>query len=111
PKGIIIYGPPGTGKTMMARAIAGEAKSTFLAVSGSDFDDKWVGVGASRVRELFKTARKFTPCIIFIDEIDSLAPQRGSSNSQIQTINQLLAEMDNIKSDSNEGIIVIGANN
>ena len=111
PKGIIIYGPPGTGKTMMARAIAGEAKSTFLSVSGSDFDDKWVGVGASRVRELFKTARKFKPCIIFIDEIDALAPQRGSSNSQIQTINQLLAEMDNIKSDSNEGIIVIGATN
>tara|TARA_R110002110_G_scaffold124505_1_gene301838 strand:- start:3421 stop:6003 length:2583 start_codon:yes stop_codon:yes gene_type:complete len=113
PKGVLIYGPPGTGKTLMARAMAGEAGVTFLAVSGSDFDEKYVGVGASRVRELFKTARKFSPCIVFIDEVDVLAQKRGGSNmsGQSQTINQLLSEMDNIQEDVNEGIIFVAATN
>ncbi len=113
PKGILIYGPPGTGKTLMARAMAGEAGVTFLTVSGSDFDEKYVGVGASRVRELFKTARKFSPCIVFIDEIDVLAQKRGGSDmtGRSQTINQLLSEMDNIQEDINEGIIFVAATN
>jgi len=113
PKGVLIYGPPGTGKTLMARAMAGEAGVTFLAVSGSDFDEKYVGVGASRVRELFKTARKFSPCIVFIDEVDVLAQKRESSGAtgRLQTINQLLSEMDNIQEDVNEGIIFVAATN
>lgn len=113
PTGILIYGPPGTGKTMMARALAGESKATFIAVSGSDFDERYVGVGASRVRELFKLARKYKPCIVFIDEIDSLAKERRSENDsgQDQTLNQFLSEMDNIQSGLNEGIIFIGATN
>jgi cell division protease FtsH len=113
PKGVLIYGPPGTGKTLMARAMAGEAGVTFLAVSGSDFDEKYVGVGASRVRELFKTARKFSPCIVFIDEVDVLAQKRGGSDmaGQSQTINQLLSEMDNIQEDINDGIIFVAATN
>lgn len=114
PSGILIYGPPGTGKTLMARAIAGEAKANFIAVSGADFDEKYVGVGAARVKELFKLARKYKPCIVFIDEIDALAPQRsggGDSAGKDQTINQFLSEMDNIQSDLNEGIIFIGATN
>jgi len=113
PNGIMIYGPPGTGKTLMARAIAGEANATFIAVSGADFEEQYVGVGAARVRELFKIARKYKPCIVFIDEIDALAPQRtGKDNSgHDQTVNQLLSEMDNIQNTINEGIIFIGATN
>ena len=115
PTGIMIYGPPGTGKTLMARAIAGEAKANFIAVSGADFDEKYVGVGAARVKELFKLARKYKPCIVFIDEIDALAPQRGGAGAdgmgKDQTINQFLSEMDNIQDHLNEGIIFIGATN
>lgn len=113
PSGILIYGPPGTGKTMMARAIAGEANAAFIAVSGSAFDERYVGVGAARVRELFKIARRYKPCIVFIDEIDALAPQRGSNDmgGQDQTINQFLNEMDNVQRNNNEGIIFIGATN
>ncbi|MBN9286927.1 MAG: hypothetical protein BGO43_04770 [Gammaproteobacteria bacterium 39-13] len=114
PSGILIYGPPGTGKTMMARTIAGEANATFLAISGSAFDEQYVGVGAARVRELFKLARKYKPCIVFIDEIDALAPKRGASSDMSgrdQTINQFLNEMDNIQKNVNEGIIFIGATN
>lgn len=115
PTGIMIYGPPGTGKTLMARAIAGEAKANFIAVSGADFDERYVGVGAARVKELFKLARKYKPCIVFIDEIDALAPQRsgggGDSAGKDQTINQFLSEMDNIQDHLNEGIIFIGATN
>ncbi|MBI2790705.1 MAG: ATP-dependent zinc metalloprotease FtsH [Gammaproteobacteria bacterium] len=113
PGGIIIYGPPGTGKTLMARAIAGEAKVNFLAISGSAFDERYVGVGASRVRELFKLARKYKPCIVFIDEIDALAPTRNPSDisGNDQTLNQFLNEMDNIQKGINEGIIFIGATN
>ncbi len=113
PSGIIIYGPPGTGKTMMARGIAGEAKANFLAISGSAFDERFVGVGAARVRELFKLARKYKPCIVFIDEIDALAPTRNASDSSgnDQTLNQFLNEMDNIQKGINEGIIFIGATN
>ncbi len=113
PSGILIYGPPGTGKTLMARAIAGEAKATFISISGSDFDEKFIGVGAARVRELFKMARKYKPCIVFIDEIDALAPKRSGEEStgKDQTINQLLSEMDNIQNNLNEGIIIIGATN
>lgn len=115
PSGIMIYGPPGTGKTLMARAIAGEAKANFISVSGADFDERYVGVGAARVKELFKLARKYKPCIVFIDEIDALAPQRGGNGSDSagkdQTINQFLSEMDNIQSNINEGIIFIGATN
>ncbi len=113
PGGIIIYGPPGTGKTMMARAIAGEANATFLSVSGSSFDEQYIGVGAARIRELFKIARKYKPCIVFIDEIDALAPTRGAQDAagRDQTINQFLNEMDNIQKEKNEGIIFIGATN
>ncbi len=114
PTGIMIYGPPGTGKTLMARAIAGEAKANFIAVSGADFDERYVGVGAARVKELFKLARKYKPCIVFIDEIDALAPQRsggGDSTGKDQTINQFLSEMDNIQDHLNDGIIFIGATN
>lgn len=113
PGGILIYGPPGTGKTMMARTIAGEANASFLAVSGSAFDEQYVGVGAARVRELFRLARKYKPCIVFIDEIDALAPKRGNTDisGRDQTINQFLNEMDNIQKGVNEGIIFIGATN
>lgn len=113
PKGIIIYGPPGTGKTLMARAIAGEAKATFIAVSGAEFEDKYVGVGAQRVKELFKLARKYSPCIVFIDEIDALLSARGNEQMGYhdQVVNQFLNEMDNIQESKNEGIIFIGATN
>ncbi|MFI4937436.1 MAG: AAA family ATPase [Candidatus Berkiellales bacterium] len=113
PVGILIYGPPGTGKTLMARAIAGSGKATFIAVSGAEFDEKYIGVGASRVKELFKVARKYKPCVVFIDEIDALAPIRSSEEGshRDQTINQFLNEMDNIQSQINEGIIFIGATN
>ncbi|MDE6472833.1 MAG: ATP-dependent zinc metalloprotease FtsH [Ureaplasma sp.] len=116
PKGVILYGPPGTGKTLIAKAVAGEANCNFYPISGSSFDDMFVGSGVRRVKELFNTARKNAPSIIFIDEIDSVAGKRGQNNivgggSGIadQTINQLLAEMDGFNSE--KGIIVIAATN
>lgn len=111
PTGAIFYGPPGTGKTLFAKAVAGEAGVPFFAVSGSDFVEKYVGEGASRVRDMFALARKKAPCIIFIDEIDALGGSRDreSHSEQRQTLNAVLKEMDGF--DSNEGIIVIGATN
>ena len=112
PKGVIFYGPPGTGKTLLARAIAGEANVPFYSVSGSDFVEMFVGVGAKRVRELFESARKSAPCIIFIDELDAIGGKRDvvSNNSeQRQTINALLAEMDGFS--GSENILVIAATN
>lgn len=112
PKGVIFYGPPGTGKTLMAKAIAGEAGVPFFSMSGSDFVEMYVGVGAKRVRELFQTARKHAPCVIFIDEIDAIGGQRGGRNSHTerdQTINALLSEMDGFN--SAEGVLVIAATN
>lgn len=111
PKGAILYGKPGTGKTLMAKAIAGEAGVPFLSVSGSDFMEMYVGVGAKRVRELFDTARKCAPCIVFIDEIDAIGGKRGESNSgeRDQTINAILTEMDGFS--GSEGIFVLAATN
>lgn len=112
PKGVLLYGPPGTGKTLLAKAVAGEANANFLAVSGSDFVDKFVGNGASRVRRLFAEARKLQPCIIFIDEIDAVGGKRneGASNEERhQTLNALLSEIDGFSKD--DCIIVIGATN
>src|SRR5437762_4583755 len=114
PRGVLLYGPPGTGKTLLARAAAGEAGVPFLSVSGSSFQEKFAGVGAARVRRLFTRARKLSPCIIFIDEIDALGRQRGrgsdsGSADQDQTLNQLLVEMDGFDQTSN--IVVIAATN
>jgi len=114
PRGVLLYGPPGTGKTLLARAAAREARVPFLSVSGSSFQEKFVGVGAARVRRLFARARKLSPCIIFIDEIDALGRQRGRSNDsgsadQDQTLNQLLIEMDGF--DQTSSIVVIGSTN
>lgn len=114
PKGILMIGPPGTGKTLLAKAIAGEAKVSFLTLSGSDFVEMFVGVGASRVRDVFNHARKIAPCIIFIDEIDAVGRQRGSAfgggnDEREQTLNQMLVEMDGFE--GNEGIILIAATN
>jgi cell division protease FtsH len=114
PKGILLEGPPGTGKTLLAKAIAGETNSTFIAISGSEFVELFVGMGASRVRELFQNARNNNPCIIFIDEIDAVARQRGAginmaNDEREQTLNQLLYEMDGFN--SNENIVVIAATN
>lgn len=111
PKGIILYGPPGTGKTLIAKAIAGEASVPFFSMVGSDFVEKYVGIGASRVRELYKKARKAAPCIVFIDEIDAVAGQRGQgeNSERDQTINALLAELDGFK--GTENIITICATN
>ena len=114
PKGILLVGPPGTGKTLLARAVAGEAGVPFFSISGSDFVEMFVGVGASRVRDLFENAKKNAPCIIFIDEIDAVGRQRGAGlggghDEREQTLNQLLVEMDGF--DSNEGIIIIAATN
>lgn len=113
PKGVLLYGEPGTGKTLLARAIAGESNVSFIAVSGSEFDEEYVGVGAARVRELFTTARENAPCIIFIDEIDALAHKRHPQDPSwsAQTVNQLLAEMDGLDNTKNEGIVLIGASN
>lgn len=114
PKGVLLEGPPGTGKTLLARAVAGEAKVPFFSISGSDFVEMFVGVGASRVRDLFKEAVKNAPCIIFIDEIDAVGRKRGSgvgggNDEREQTLNQLLVEMDGFEGD--KGIIVIAATN
>ncbi|XP_061442668.1 ATP-dependent zinc metalloprotease YME1L1 isoform X2 [Rhineura floridana] len=112
PKGILLVGPPGTGKTLLARAVAGEADVPFYYASGSEFDEMFVGVGASRIRNLFKEAKSNAPCVIFIDELDSVGGKRVESPMHPysrQTINQLLAEMDGFK--PNEGIIIIGATN
>lgn len=114
PKGVLLVGPPGTGKTLLARAVAGEAGVPFFSISGSDFVEMFVGVGASRVRDLFENAKKNKPCIIFIDEIDAVGRQRGAGlggghDEREQTLNQLLVEMDGF--DANEGIIMIAATN
>ncbi|APH06707.1 ATP-dependent zinc metalloprotease FtsH [Bacillus weihaiensis] len=114
PKGVLLNGPPGTGKTLLARAVAGEAGVPFFSISGSDFVEMFVGVGASRVRDLFENAKKNAPCIIFIDEIDAVGRQRGAGlggghDEREQTLNQLLVEMDGFG--ANEGIIIIAATN
>jgi len=114
PKGVLLFGPPGTGKTLLARAVAGEAGVPFFSISGSDFVEMFVGVGASRVRDLFEQAKKNAPCIVFVDEIDAVGRQRGAGlggghDEREQTLNQLLVEMDGFE--ANEGIIIIAATN
>ena len=114
PKGVLTVGPPGTGKTLLAKAIAGEAKVPFFTISGSDFVEMFVGVGASRVRDMFETAKKQAPCIIFIDELDAVGRHRGAGlggghDEREQTLNQMLVEMDGFE--GNEGVIVIAATN
>ena len=114
PKGVLLVGPPGTGKTLLARAVAGEANVPFFSISGSDFVEMFVGVGASRVRDLFEQGKKNAPCIIFIDEIDAVGRHRGAGlggghDEREQTLNQLLVEMDGFE--SNEGVILMAATN
>ena len=114
PKGALLVGPPGTGKTLLARAVAGEAKVPFFSLAGSDFIELYVGLGASRVRDLFKEAEKNAPCIVFIDEIDAIGRSRdskygGGNEEREQTLNQLLAEMDGF--DGKSGIIILAATN
>ena len=114
PRGVLLVGNPGTGKTLFAKAVAGEANVPFFSISGSDFVEMFVGVGASRVRDLFNTAKKNQPCIVFIDEIDAVGRQRGAglgggNDEREQTLNQLLVQMDGFE--SNEGIIVMAATN
>ena len=114
PKGVLLVGPPGTGKTLLARAIAGEADVPFFSISGSEFVEMFVGVGASRVRDMFEQAKKSAPCIIFVDEIDAMGRHRGAgvgggNDEREQTLNQLLVEMDGFE--SNEGVILVAATN
>ena len=114
PRGVLLIGPPGTGKTLLAKAVAGEAKVPFFTISGSDFVEMFVGVGASRVRDMFEQAKKQAPCIIFIDEIDAVGRHRGAGvggghDEREQTLNQLLVEMDGFN--GNEGIILVAATN
>ncbi|HKI66339.1 MAG TPA: ATP-dependent zinc metalloprotease FtsH [Solirubrobacterales bacterium] len=114
PKGVLLYGPPGTGKTLLARAVAGEAGVAFFSISGSDFVEMFVGVGASRVRDLFKEAKEAAPCIVFVDELDAVGRHRGTgigggNDEREQTLNQLLVEMDGFN--ANQNIILIGATN
>merc|ERR1712202_25324 len=114
PKGVLLMGPPGTGKTLLARAVAGEAEVPFYSISGSDFVEMFVGVGASRVRDMMEQGKKNAPCIIFIDEIDAVGRSRGAglgggNDEREQTLNQLLVEMDGF--DTNEGVIIIAATN
>ena len=114
PTGALLVGPPGTGKTLLARAIAGEAGVPFFTISGSDFVEMFVGVGASRVRDMFEQAKKQSPCIVFIDEIDAVGRHRGAGlggghDEREQTLNQLLVEMDGFE--GNDGVIVIAATN
>ena len=114
PKGVLLAGPPGTGKTLLARAVAGEAGVPFFSISGSDFVEMFVGVGAARVRDLFETAKKHAPCIVFIDELDAVGRQRGAGlggghDEREQTLNQMLVEMDGFE--ANSGIIVLAATN
>src|SRR5262245_14864172 len=114
PKGVLLMGPPGTGKTLLARAVAGEANVPFFSISGSDFVEMFVGVGASRVRDLFEQGKKNAPCLIFIDEIDAVGRHRGAGlggghDEREQTLNQLLVEMDGFE--SNEGVILVAATN
>ena len=114
PKGVLLVGPPGTGKTLLAKAVAGEANVPFFTMSGSDFMELYVGVGASRVRDLFENAKRAKPCIVFIDEIDAVGRQRGTglgggNDEREQTLNQLLVQMDGFE--TNEGIIVMAATN
>ena len=114
PKGALLVGPPGTGKTLLAKAVAGEAKVPFFSISGSDFVEMFVGVGASRVRDLFKQAQQSAPCIIFIDEVDAIGKSRdgqygGGNDEREQTLNQLLSEMDGF--DSSKGLFILGATN
>ena len=114
PKGVLLEGPPGTGKTLLAKAVAGEAGVPFFSISGSDFVEMFVGVGASRVRDLFEQAKKHQPCIVFIDEIDAVGRQRGAGlggghDEREQTLNQLLVEMDGFG--DNEGVIIMAATN
>src|SRR5438876_6411402 len=114
PKGVLLVGPPGTGKTLLAKAVAGEADAPFFSLSGSDFVEMFVGVGAARVRDLFAQAENRAPCIIFIDELDALGKTRASAaiaghDEREQTLNQLLVEMDGF--DSNRGVIIMAATN
>ena len=114
PKGVLLVGPPGTGKTLLARAVAGEANVAFLSISGSDFVELYVGVGASRVRDLFEQAKRVAPAIVFIDEIDAVGRQRGAGlggghDEREQTLNQLLVEMDGFG--TNDGVVVLAATN
>src|SRR5438876_3228690 len=114
PKGVLLVGPPGTGKTLLARAVAGEAGVPFFSISGSEFIQMFVGVGASRVRDMFKTAKEAAPCLLFIDEIDAVGRMRGAgvgggSDEREQTLNQILSEMDGFQ--PNESVIVIAATN
>jgi cell division protease FtsH len=114
PRGVLLVGPPGTGKTLLARAVAGEANVPFFTISGSDFVEMFVGVGASRVRDMFEQAKKSSPCIIFIDEIDAVGRHRGAglgggNDEREQTLNQLLVEMDGFE--ANETTILIAATN
>ena len=113
PKGALLVGPPGTGKTLLAKAVAGEAQGPFFSLSGSDFVEMFVGVGASRVRDLFEEAKKNAPCIIFIDEVDAIGKSRdsryGGNDEREQTLNQLLAEMDGF--DTSKGLLILAATN